>query len=77
MTDAEAALVLQAPPAIVSRVQWSRLRAVSIYALIFAGILLIGRYQIGFLVPRILAAARAQRLPAMAQLDDTMTAEAT
>lgn len=57
MTDAEAALALQTEAAMVSRMQGSRLWALSVYVLIFAGMLLIGRYQIGFLVPRILAAA--------------------
>jgi hyaluronan synthase len=61
MTDAEAAVALQAPRAVVSRVQGSRLWALSIYVLIFAGILLIGRYQIDFLLPRILAAATQAR----------------
>jgi len=61
MTDAEAALALQVPPAVASRVQGNRLWALSIYVLILVGMLLIGRYQIGFLVPRILAAARQTR----------------
>jgi hyaluronan synthase len=57
MTDAEAVLALQTSAAAVSGTQPSRLWTYSIYALIFAAILLIGRYQFDILVPRILAAA--------------------
>ncbi len=57
MTPVEAALTAGTPVVGSRRTQPSRLWAYSVYALIFAGILLIGHYQFHVIVPRMLAVA--------------------
>lgn len=61
MTDLQLACVGRTPAAVMSRVQPSRLWTYSVYLLILVAIALIGRYQFGVVVPRVLAAVKPTR----------------